>query len=63
MTVLSQAEELRQADDEADRRKKRDQEADEMTAQLLADDPEAERIVQVQRIAYVELLQSYLSCV
>merc|ERR1712166_255001 len=41
-----EAEELRQADDEAGRRKKRDQEADEMTAQLLADDPEAERIVQ-----------------
>jgi len=44
--VEQEAEELRQADDEAGRRKKRDQEADEMTAQLLADDPEAERIVQ-----------------
>ena len=62
MSVLSQAEELRQADDEAGRRKKRDQEADDMTAQLLTDDPEAERIVQVQPFAYAELLQSYLSC-
>jgi len=44
--VQQEAEDLKKAQDEEARRKKRDQEADDMTAQLLAEDPEAERIVQ-----------------